>query len=197
MCRVPVPPAALIFAALFAAAAPALAADPPAATLAATPVTPSVAAQIDDYLRTSPAVALPKDAASGVTPGEAPRQTHGVVSLAVGNHGYRSGYVRSDFPVGKTATLSIAVQQSQGDERFAGRYGGYGRRYGRQGVGLAFAMGDASPSREDARCAANARDVRWGGLDPMMTGGRRSPCPAADRNDPPAPPPQPQPVSAP
>src|SRR6185369_3564793 len=139
----------LIFAGVFAASAPAFASDEPIATAnkpapaaaqpaaappsAAAAADPGVAAQIDDYLKTSPAIALPRDGgANGITSSdEEPRQVHGVVDVAVGTHGYRSAYVRSDFPVGKTGTLSIAVEDSQ----FKGRGYGYGYGYGGYGGG--------------------------------------------------------------
>jgi len=142
------------------AAGPASAADSPVTTAPAA-TAPDVAAQIDEYLRTSPTIALPRDAAPGVTPGQAePRQVHGEVSVAVGNHGYRSAYARSDFPVGKTGTVSIAVAQSQGrfgygDDR---RHGGPGYRYGgRDGgrsLGMAFNF-DNSDSADHCRVRAD------------------------------------------
>ena len=156
------------------AAAPAFAADEPLATNAAQP---GVAAQIDEYLKTSPAIALPKDDAAGITPGDEPRKVHGVVDVAVGNHGYRSAYVRSDFPVGKTGTLSIAVQ----DSRFNGRtgpfaYGGYGYGgYGRQAnhnhnLALGLAFGGAAQTAADPRCRDLAGGLRRHRIDPMLTG---------------------------
>ena len=58
------------------ASGPAFAADePPVAT--ANPDPQSVAAQIDEYLKTSPAVSLPKDGAAGITSGDEPRQARG------------------------------------------------------------------------------------------------------------------------
>jgi hypothetical protein len=170
-------------------AAPAFAADEPMAT--ANPVDqPSVAAQIDDYLKTSPAVALPKDDAAGITSSaDEPRKVHGVVDVAVGSHGYRSGYVRSDFPVGKTGTLSIAVQDTQFKGRFGGYgYGGYGNQtYRNQNVALGLAFGGAA---QDA--SARCRDAMGGGrhrIDPMLMGpGPGSDRPyACDRADQPAP----------
>jgi hypothetical protein len=142
---------------LIAAAALAWAGAPRAAepeAVATAPAGPGVADQIDAYLRTSPALALPKDAPNGVTSGEEPRKVHGVIDLAVGSNGYRSAYMRSDLPVGKTGTLSIAV----GESRFNGRgyYGGYGGRFGggdRQSLGLALSLGgDAALDPRDARC---------------------------------------------
>ena len=117
---------ALVVAAALAAAAPTWAAEPeavataPAATTGAPP-NPDIAAQIDTYLKTSPALVLPRDGPGGVTAGDEPRKIHGLVDVAVGTNGYRSAYVRSDIPVGQTGTLSIAV----GESRFKGRTGGY------------------------------------------------------------------------
>jgi hypothetical protein len=179
----------LIFAGVFAASAPAFASDEPIATAnkpptaaaqpaaappsAAATADPGVAAQIDDYLKTSPAIALPRDgSAAGITSSdEEPRQVHGVVDVAVGTHGYRSAYVRSDFPVGKTGTVSIAVEDSQFKGRVGGYgYGGYGGGYGdqtyrNQNVALGLAFGGAA---QDGHC-------RDGGMthhriDPMLTG---------------------------
>ena len=140
----------LTLAGVLMAAAPVFAADepiatanrtaPPAATapaaaapgVAAQPVAdPGVAAQIDDYLKTSPAL-LPTDRAGGVTNGDEPRKVHGEVAFAVGTGGYRSAYVRGDFPVGKSGTLSVAVSES----RFKGRFDPVQRQ--RLGLGLNF-----------------------------------------------------------
>jgi hypothetical protein len=159
---------ALTFAGLLVGG-PAVAADEPVTT--ANPDPPSVAAQIDEYLKTSPAVALPKDDAAGITSGDEPRQVHGVVDVAVGTHGYRSAYVQSDFPVGKTGTLSIAVQDTQFKGRAGGYgYGGYGdQTYRNQNVALGLAFGgaaqDAGPRCRDA-VGSGARHR----IDPMLTG---------------------------
>ena len=144
--RVLVP--ALILAA--ALAAPALADDTPIATAstaaAPTPAAPmTTAEQIDNYLKTSPARALPTDAASGVTSSEEPRKVHGEVDIAVGTGGYRSAYARADMPVGKTGVVSVAVQQGQ----FNGRGGGQ-RSF--QNLGLGFAFGEAAGGSADSRC---------------------------------------------
>ena len=152
-------------------ATPAWAADEPMAT--ARPADqPSAAAQIDEYLKTSPAVALPKEGAVGITSGaDEPRKVHGVVDVAIGNHGYRSAYVRSDFPVGKTGTLSVAVQDTQFNGRvgpYGYGYGGYGNQtYRNQNVALGLAFGGAAQD-PDGRCRdVGARSHR---IDPMLTG---------------------------
>jgi len=127
---------AMLLAAGGAMAADPLPADAPVAT--ATGPARSVSEQIDQYLRTSPAAALPPERAPGVIPNqeEYERQIHGEVSVAIGTGGYRSAYVRSDFPAGKTGTLSVALSETKG-RGFAGYgYGGYGYGgYGYDGFG--------------------------------------------------------------
>jgi hypothetical protein len=146
---------ALALAAALAASGAAWAAEPETvatAPAAATGAPPSVADQIDAYLKTSPAAVLPKDGASGVTPGDGPRTAHGMVDVAVGSNGYRSAFVQSDLPLGKTGTLSIGV----GETRFNGRVGGgYGGRFGpgqSQTLALGLRMDDATPGQQDLRC---------------------------------------------
>ena len=95
------------------------------------PAGTDIADQIDTYLKTSPAL-LPTDRAGGVTNGDEPRKVHGEVAFAVGTGGYRSAYVRGDFPVGKSGTLSVAVSES----RFKGRFDPVQRQ--RLGLGLNF-----------------------------------------------------------
>jgi hypothetical protein len=130
----------------------------------------STAEQIDNYLRTSPTTALPKDAAAGVTSSEEPRKIHGVVDVAVGSNGYRSAFVASELPVGKTSTLTIAVGQTQFNGRADGRFardrfaGG-----GRQALGLSFDGGGGDPTSLACRQAAADGAVN---LDPRFGGGR-------------------------
>jgi hypothetical protein len=168
--------APLVLAAFAAAAAPAWAGEPEAVSTAAPSgagAPPTVAEQIDAYLNTSPLV-LPAQGASGVTPGtEQPRKIHGVVDVAVGTGGYRSAYVRTDLPVGKTGTLSIAVQDTRLGSHFANRYGGEFGGYGRQSPGLGLALGDAAQGSGDLRCR-QARGI--GGLtsDIAAADGQRS-----------------------
>jgi hypothetical protein len=191
---------ALILAASLSVASISRAAEPEAVATApatAPPIVaaPSVADQIDTYLKTSPATTLPKDAANGVTSGDEPRKAHGFADVTVGSNGYRSAFVQSDLPVGKTGTLSIAV----GETRFNGRSGGYGGAYGgaygggygngyssRFGSGdhqtLALGLrlgGDGGPGPQDLRCrqaGEDGSDLR----DPQFAGGRQRPCSAAE-----------------
>ncbi len=175
---------ALLFSAAVGFVAPVFAAEEPVAT--ADPRTPSVAAQIDEYLKTSPAIELPKQGAVGITPGEEePRHVHGVVDVAVGTQGYRSAYVRSDFPVGKTGTLSIAVQETQFKGRGGyggfGGFGGYGGPSAGQNVAVGLAFGGAAQDEADRRCNSVAGDGRRRHrIDPMymgpLDGGRSYAC---------------------
>jgi hypothetical protein len=139
--------AVLILGAAFAAG-PVLAADTDPIATADGNAALTTAEQIDNYLKTSPAARLPAEGAAGVTAGEAPRKVHGEVEIAVGTGGYRSAYARADLPVGKTGTLSVAVQEG----RHAGRFGPGGY----QDLSLGFAMGEAAAA--DGRC----RDPRTG-----------------------------------
>jgi hypothetical protein len=122
--------AAALFSAGAVLAAEAQPADAPVAT--ASGPSRSVAEQIDQYLATSPAVELPPERAPGVIPSqeEYERQIHGEVSVAVGTGGYRSAYIRSDIPVGKNGTVSIALSETKNGRG----YGGYGYGYGGYGA---------------------------------------------------------------
>ncbi|MDB5427361.1 MAG: hypothetical protein JWR47_1933 [Phenylobacterium sp.] len=172
---------ALILAAAFAASGPVLAAEPEAvATAAAAGAPPSVAEQIDNYLKTSPAAALPKDGASGVISGsEEPRKVHGVADVSVGTGGYRSAYVRSDFPVGKTGTVSIAVEDTQFGNRFGGRYGGQFAPGSRQSFALGLRF-DGALDPSDCRRRQAGDDGPDGRFDPRLDGQRLQSCRSAD-----------------
>ena len=131
--------AALALAALIAT--PALAEETPQAT-AAPAAAPSVADQIAEYLRTSPAARLDGEGVQGVTARD-DRQVHGEVAVGVGTGGYRSFYMRSDMPVGESGRLSVAFS----DTRNA-RWGG--RHDLRRSVGADLRFGDAAMDRQ--RC---------------------------------------------
>ncbi|HZZ69550.1 MAG TPA: hypothetical protein VFE18_15360 [Phenylobacterium sp.] len=141
----------------------------PVATAPATAAPLSTAEQIDNYLKTSPTTALPQDSAAGVTSSEEPRKIHGVVDVAAGSNGYRSAFVASELPVGKTATVTIAVGQTRFDGRTDGRFardrlsGG-----GRQALGLSF---DGGGDPTSLRCRQAAADGAVN-LDPRFGGGR-------------------------
>jgi hypothetical protein len=173
------------------AAAALAAAPPPVATPARPAVPSSVAQQIDDFIHAAPVTQLPPDAASGVVAGGAdePRKVHGVVDVSVGNHGYRSGYVRSDLPIGKTGTLSIAV----GETQFNGRASPYGYRYGNGGgsytsqtLAIGLALGQNSAPSGEGRCRSAWNDNSRFGLDTMMpvAADRFASCPYASGDGP-------------
>jgi hypothetical protein len=175
---------ALVLAAALAASGAAWAAEPEVvatAPTAASGAPPSVADQIDTYLNTSPAAILPKDGATGVTSGDGPRTAHGMVDVAVGSNGYRSAFVQSDLPVGKTGTLSIGV----GETRFNGRVGdGYGGRFSpsqsqSQTLALGLRMDDAAPGPQDLRCHQAEEVGPDRSADPQFGGGRPNTCQAA------------------
>lgn len=156
----------LTAAVLLALAGVARAGEPEVVTTAAPggPGAPSsVADQIDTYLKTSPALVLPKDAASGVTATDAPRRVHGVVDLAVGTGGYRSAYVASEIPVGKTGTATIAVGQTRFNDR---GWNGLGYRGGpatSQTLALGLALGATEPV--DWRCRRAMESIADAHLD--------------------------------
>jgi hypothetical protein len=185
---------ALVLATVFAAGQPALAAEPeavatapPAAAPAAgapTAAAASVADQIDNYLKTSPAAELRKDDATGVTPGSEPRKIHGMVDVTVGTGGYRSAYVRSDVPIGATGTASFAFGETHFGNQFGGRFGSqFGGRFApgvSQSFGLGLRFDDAALDPADCRRRqAIGEDGPGLRYDPRIEGERLRPCPAA------------------
>jgi hypothetical protein len=95
---------------------------------------------------------------------------HGVVDLSVGTNGYRSAFVASEIPVGKTGTATIAV----GETRFDGRgWGGPMSRYGSntsQSLALGLNLGGAEAT--DWRC----RQATEAAADPRSEGALPSAC---------------------
>ena len=172
---------ALALAAAFAVAGSARAAEPEVvATGAATGAPPSVADQIDTYLKTSPAAKLPNDGAAGVTPGSEPRKIHGVVDVTVGTGGYRSAYVQTEVPVGKNGTASFAFGETQFGNRFGGRYGGPFVPGARQSFGLGLRFDDAALDPSSLRCRqAGGEDGLGVRRDPRIEGERLGSCPGA------------------
>lgn len=149
--------AAAVFAAVLMGAGLAHAEAPVAtagATQAPPAAAPDTATQIEDFIRKAPAPSLDEAGPDGVTSSaDEPRKVHGQVGVTVGSGGYRSAYVVSVMPVGKTGTLALAVSETRGGkyggpQGYYGRggYGGYGG-YGagtRQSIGLSLALGDAA-----------------------------------------------------
>jgi hypothetical protein len=170
------------------ATAPAGSQSPTAVPTSAPAASPApaggIADQIDNYLKTSPALALPKDGAAGVTASDEPRKIHGVVDVAVGTGGYRSAFVESDIPVGKTGTVSIAVGEQHFNGRFASRFGGPNVGVTRQSLGLGFYLGDAAPDPRDLRCRQTGEDGSDLRDDTRFEGGRSRPCRAGEAQTP-------------
>lgn len=129
--------------ALLAVATAAAADTPPVETAPESTHVQSTEDQIDAYLRTSPALSLPSDEEIDALQAERERKVHGEVGVAIGSHGYRDVYARSDFPVGKTGTLSVAVR----DSRFKGRFG----HHDRQSLAMGLRLGGASGGPRDCR----------------------------------------------
>jgi hypothetical protein len=155
-----------------------------APTASATGAAPSVADQIDAYLKTSPAAKLPSEGAAGVTPGDEPRKVHGMVDVSVGTGGYRSAYVRTDIPIGKNGTASIAFGETQFGNRFgnqfAGRYGGQFAPGVRQSFGLGLRFDDAALDPSSLRCRQAAGEDGLGvRRDPRIDGERLGSCTGA------------------
>lgn len=95
-----------------ALAGPALAQDAPVATAPAGGAgAPSTAAQIEEYLRASPAAAPPRDEAADLQP---ERRVRGEVEVGVGTGGYRHVSGRIDAPLGKNGHVSIAAGKTEG-----------------------------------------------------------------------------------
>ncbi|MES2724251.1 MAG: hypothetical protein V4656_13945, partial [Pseudomonadota bacterium] len=73
------------------------------ATASATPAPAAdaaTAAQIEQFIKSSPVPALQDDGVDGITPGEDPRKVHGEVTVGIGTGGYRSFSAMSVIPVG-------------------------------------------------------------------------------------------------
>lgn len=142
----------LIFAAALCAA-PALAAEPPEGPMATARATPTVAEQIDAYLRSSPVLQVEQsDAIDGVVPAELDRRPHGEVAVAVGTGGYRSVYARTEMPLGESGRVSLAFEDTR-----------YGRTSGRSYDG-GFGLGSIDRQRCDLERLTPPRPLdRMGG----------------------------------
>ncbi|RAK58501.1 hypothetical protein DJ021_01145 [Phenylobacterium hankyongense] len=121
-----------------------------------------------------------------------PRKVHGMVDVSVGSGGYRSAYARSDVPLGKTGTLSIAIGQTQ----FNGRSGGYGYRspygygyggpYSSQSLALGLSFGGSSLSDQPGRCRTAWADPRMNLDQPLpVAADRFAGCPYPPGEPPP------------
>jgi hypothetical protein len=119
----------------------------------------TVAEQVDLFLKTSPALALPDNEVAGVVQGT-DRRPHGEVGVAIGSHGYRSAYVWTEMPLGKTGSLSIAAQETRSNGRFGPRR--------RSDLAVGLALGGAAEARSESGCRAD-----WDTRRPPMAGPRR------------------------
>jgi hypothetical protein len=149
-----------------------------AAPSVATPAAPSgrdptVAEQIDAFLKSSRALDAGDDGPVGMTSSTdtvRDNKIHGVVEASVGSHGYREVYARSDIPLGDKAQLSIAVSQGRGRGYGYpyGGYGGYGGGYFGGGgwgaeqthssVGLGFSFNNSSSKSCDRLASSSETD---------------------------------------
>ena len=125
-------PDELVTTAPAAATGPAVASDAAvvAPSVAAAPVT--TAEQIDDFIKTSPWRAADNgDAAIDGVVAREDRKPHGEVSVSVGTGGYRSVYARTEMPVGDSARIALAFEDTRFGRNGRGYYGGpYGNPYG-------------------------------------------------------------------
>ena len=85
---------------------------------AQSPSQPSTETQISDWIKDAPPLGLSGDDASGVISAAPVRDgVHGEAGAFVSNRGY-GGYVEATMPVGKDATLGLALSDTQ----YNGRY---------------------------------------------------------------------------
>jgi len=111
----------------------------------APPPAADTAAQVENFVHKAPPVNLDDGAPDGVIGQEEPRKVHGEVGVSIGTGGYRSGYVSSVIPVGKTGTVAIAVGETKFGRRGGPGWGGGYAPYGeRQTFGLGLAFGEAA-----------------------------------------------------
>jgi uncharacterized membrane protein YgcG len=140
---------------------------------------PTVAEQIDAFLKSSPALDAGEDGPLGMTSSTdtvRDNKIHGVVEASVGSHGYRNVYARSDIPLGDKAQVSIAVSQGRG-RGYGYPYGGYGGGYFGGGgyysggggwgpetthssVGLGFSFNSSSSKNCDRLAASSSQTDR-------------------------------------
>jgi hypothetical protein len=106
----------------------------------------STAAQIDAWIKDAPLARVVGDGSDGVITAAPERGMHGEGGVFVSNFGY-GGYVAATMPVGKDATLGLAVQDTQ----FNGRY----LRGSAQSLAASLALGQ--PANRPAGCPAAVR----------------------------------------
>jgi hypothetical protein len=106
----------------------------------------STAAQIADWIKGPPLARVSDDDSDGVITAAPDRGVHGEGGVFVTNFGY-GGYVAATMPVGKDATLGLAVQDTQ----FNGRY----LRGSARSAAASLALGQ--PADRPAGCPAAVR----------------------------------------
>lgn len=87
-----------------------------------TPPTDETSRQIERWFADSPAAREQEEGVLAGLVGEPDRKIHGQVGVAIGTGGYRSAYIDSVMPLGKTGTLALSV----GQEKNGFRPYGYG-----------------------------------------------------------------------
>jgi len=97
--------------------------------------------QIEAFIRSSPPEPWRNDAPLAADDIDPKRDVHGQMGVAIGSGGYRSAFVQSDIPIGRTGLLSVVVQETRSDRTY-GYHGGYGDR---RSLGLSLYLGGAGP----------------------------------------------------
>lgn len=103
-------------------------------------------AQITDWIKGAPPLGLSDDGDGGVVSVAPDKGVHGEAGAFVSNRGY-GGYVAATMPVGKDATLGLAV----GDTQYTGRY----YRGNAQSIAASLAVG--KPLQRPAGCPAGVQ----------------------------------------
>ncbi|HEX4180560.1 MAG TPA: hypothetical protein VHY32_07185 [Caulobacteraceae bacterium] len=161
-------------------AAPALAQSAPAAAPGGDVVATAPAksntqadtdAQISEWIKGAPLGISGDD--DGVISATPDRGIHGEAGAFVSNRGY-GGYVAATAPVGKDATVGLAVS----DEHYSGRY----YRGDARSLGASLAIGPQAQARRPAQCPAG---VQVGGryVQPVWVNQMRTAAPPDDLGD--------------
>jgi hypothetical protein len=129
--------------------------------------TPTTDAQIADWIRGSPPLSVADDS-DGVINATPDRGIHGEVGAFVSNHGY-GGYGAATMPIGKDATLGLAV----GDTHYSGRY----FRGDHQSLAASLAIGPQSPRPVGCPGSVQVGD-RY--VEPLWAARMRGPTPLDD-----------------
>jgi hypothetical protein len=137
------------------------------ATTGAGSPSPTTDAQIAEWIRGAPPLSLSGDG-DGVISGTPDRGIHGEVGAFVSNRGY-GGYGAATMPVGKDATLGLAVA----DTHFNGRY----FRGDHQSLAASLAIGPHTLRPADCPGGVQVGD-RY--VEPLWAARMRGPAPVDD-----------------